>query len=474
MPQNSAILKPEVPLSTAVAAPAKASAWPIVALCVVMLDMLGLYLYLSHRLFLLNPVWIYLTLYGTLFAFYAYAAGRLVPRIPVVFAKHALLIILLGGIVFRLIVLPSEPSLSTDMYRYVWDGRLSLHGINPYRWAPNAPTLRHLRDPIWELMDYKVYQTIYMPVSQMIFAACYWLFHENLIGFKLIFTLFDVGVCGLLLVILRSMGRSPLLVIWYAWCPLPITEVSLSGHQDVVGVFFLMLTYVLLLRKRTVWVAGITLVCAILTKGFALMLIPLLVRNYGKKFALAVAVSLIYFGMPLFVYLPQFLHGMSQYLETVHVNSSFYGWANMALAKVTTSHYSIVNKLSDVVILAAAIWAAWRRSTGYADVLRRSFIVLAVILMVVPTLFPWYLVWVLPFLPLVGKRPSWAFIALVCTIGLLYTYYISIKPFWWTPVIEYVPFYLILTWEYAWWRLGREPLGVLRDKWVRPPGQRSV
>ena len=473
------------------AGPSKASVWPFVALCVAMIATLGFYLYLSHRLFLLNPVWIYLSLYFTLFVFYAYAAGRVVPHIPPAYVKRALIVILLGGIAFRLIALPSEPSLSTDMYRYVWDGRLTIHGINPFRWAPNAPNLRHLRDPIWEAMEYKVYQTIYMPVSQAVFAACYALFKTNLIGYKLVYTLFDLGICGLLTVILRAMGKSPLQVIWYAWCPLPITEVSIAGHQDVVGVFFLMLTFVLLLRRRTVWLAGVALVCAVLTKGFALMLIPLMVRNYGKRFALAAAVSMIYFGMPLFVYLPQFLHGMDQYLQTVHVNSSFCGWANMALAKVTVHHYEIATKLSDVIILIAATWAAWRRVDvpgnarpsdalddqsgsrsltgarldGYADVLRRSFIVLAVILMVVPTLFPWYLIWVLPFMPLVGKRPSWAFIALVCTVGLLYTYYISIRPFWWTPVIEYVPFYLILAWEYAYWRLGREPLGVFADQW---------
>jgi alpha-1,6-mannosyltransferase len=438
----------------------------MVALWIVMVDSLGLYGYLSQRLFLLNPVWLYLSIYGILFGFYAYAAGRIVPRIPETYARQALWLILIGGVIFRLVALPTQPSLSTDMDRYVWDGRLTMHGINPYRWAPNAQTLRWLRDPVWDAMDYKSYQTIYMPVSQIVFAVCNFFFKNSLIGYKLIYTLFDIGVTALLLPILRALKRDPMHVIWYAWCPLPITEVSLAGHQDVVGVFFLMLTFVIILRKRNVWLAGVTLVCAVLTKGFALMLVPMMVRNYGKRFALAAAVSLIYFGMPLWVYLPQFLHGMNQYLDNVHVNSSLFNWTNMALLHVTSLHYEIANRLSQLAILTAAAWAAWRRASGYADLIRRAFIVLAVILMVVPTLFPWYLVWVLPFLPLVGKRPSWAFVALVCTIGLLYTYYISIKPLWWTPILEYVPFYLILAWEYAGWRLGCEPIGYLRRRWL--------
>lgn len=443
----------------------RANVWPLVALWIVAADTLGLYTYLSHRLYLLNPVWIYLTIYGILFGFYAYASGRLVPRIAPAYGRHALAVIVIGAIVFRLVALSTEPSLSTDMYRYVWDGRLTMHGINPYRWSPNAQTLRWLRDGVWEQMDYKAYQTIYMPVSQIVFALCNFLFKNSLIGYKLVFTLFDIGVIGLLLRILKTLGRNPMQVVWYAWCPLPITEVSIAGHQDVVGVFFLLLSFVLVLRRRRVWLAGIALVCAVLTKGFALMLMPMMVRNYGKRFALPAAISLVYLAMPLIVYLPQFLHGMTQYLDNVHVNSSLFNWTNMALAHITYQHYEIANKLTDAATLGVAAWAAWRPASSYADLLRRAFIVLAVIMMVIPTLFPWYLVWVLPFLPLIGKRPSWAFVALVCTIGLLYTYYISIKPLWWTPILEYVPFYLILVWEYAGWRLGREPIGLIHEKW---------
>nr|MDQ2688395.1 hypothetical protein [Armatimonadota bacterium] len=91
------------------------------------------------------------------------------------------------------------------------------------------------------------------------------------------------------------------------------------------------------------------------------------------------------------------------------------------------------------------------------DLLRRSFAVLAVTLLVVPTLFPWYLIWLLPLLPLVGKRPSWAFVLLTGLSVLLYTYYIAQLAYWWTPVAEYVPFYLALAWEYARWRRGQTP-----------------
>ena len=89
--------------------------------------------------------------------------------------------------------------------------------------------------------------------------------------------------------------------------------------------------------------------------------------------------------------------------------------------------------------------------------MRRSFIVLAVTLLVVPTLFPWYLLWLLPLAAVVGRRPSWAFILLTGLVVFLYTFYISIQAYWWTPLAEYVPFYVALAVEYRQWRRTQGP-----------------
>ena len=121
----------------------------------------------------------------------------------------------------------------------------------------------------------------------------------------------------------------------------------------------------------------------------------------------------------------------------------------MALASVTKWHFAIAAKVSDAAMLAVIAWSAWEPAQSFPDLLRRAFIVLAVTLLVVPTLFPWYLVWVLPFLALLGRRPSWAFVLLTGLVALLYTYYISIRAYWWTPVAEYVPFYAVLLWEWS-------------------------
>ncbi len=429
------------------------ASWPGLAFGLVGIDLLALYGYLGQRLYLLNPIWVYLLVYALCFGLYVYAAGRLLPLLPR--ARPLTLFIVALGVLFRLCVLHAAPSLTTDMFRYVWDGRLTLHGINPFHWAPNAPALRPLRDATWEHMEYRPYNTIYMPVSQAVFALGYWLFGNNLTGYKAIYTLCDVGVMGLLLVMLRLLRRPPSQIIWYAWCPLPITEIALAGHQDVVGLLFLMLTFVLAAQPRTALWAAPTLVAAILTKGFALVLVPLFCRTYGWRFALCAALSLALMGLPLWLYLPDFLHGMKQYLANVHVNSGLFSEDNRLLARMTKQHYADATHVSDALIVLVTLWAARRPARSYADLLGRSFVALAVTLLVVPTLFPWYLIWVLPFVALLGSKPSWAFVLLSGTAVLLYTFYVSMTTYWWTPLAEYVPFYLLLAWEYRAWLLRR-------------------
>ena len=442
------------------------AAWPFWALVLIAADLLGLYIYLGQRLYPLNPVWIYLLTYATVFGLYVYGAGRLLPRLPRSLTPYVLPLILLGALLFRLAVVFAPPRLSTDILLYVWDGRLTLHGINPYHWAPNATMLQPLRDRVWTDMEYKSYQSIYMPISQGVFALANAIFGNNTVGYKFLYMLFDLGVIGLLIQILKRLRRPLTQVIWYAWCPLPITEVSLAGHQDIVGIFFLLLAFVLVMRSdRTIVWAAVALVAAAMTKGFALLLLPLFARVHGRPFALAAACGLVYFGLPLWFYLPQFLHGMNQYLENVHANSGVFNWVNMFLSLFSPRWgYKITENLSDLAILGVVYWSVRRPVDSYSDLLRRSFVVLAVTLLVIPTLFPWYLLWTLAFVPLLGRRPLYSFVLLSGLSVLLYTYYVSMTAYWWTPLAEYVPFYLLLAWEV---RLANRPGALTMRRPVR-------
>lgn len=227
----------------------------------------------------------------------------------------------------------------------------------------------------------------------------------------------------------------------------------MAGHLDVSGSFFLMLAIYLLLRGNQRW-AAISLGAAGLTKGFALLLLPLFVRRCGKRLLAVMALALLYLGLPLWVYLPMYLHGMQQYLGTVHVNASLFSLLDSALALVTNRHFNIVSKISDITILTAVGWSIWTKPVHYEEVVRRAIIVLAACLLVVPTLFPWYLVWILPLVVIYKPKPSVAFLCLAGTVNFVYIYYIADAVLWWVPVLEYTPVYILLYWEWkrGYWR----------------------
>ena len=60
--------------------------------------------------------------------------------------RSALVAILLVAGLLRAIALFAPQALSTDAFRYVWDGRVQAAGINPYRYVPADPALESLRD----------------------------------------------------------------------------------------------------------------------------------------------------------------------------------------------------------------------------------------------------------------------------------------------------------------------------------------
>ena len=60
-------------------------------------------------------------------------------------SRRAVILILAVAATMRIVVLGEPPSLSSDVYRYVWDGRVIAAGINPYRYIPADPHLAPIR-----------------------------------------------------------------------------------------------------------------------------------------------------------------------------------------------------------------------------------------------------------------------------------------------------------------------------------------
>lgn len=187
------------------------------------------------------------------------------------------------ALVVRVVFLGAQPLLSDDIFRYVWDGRVAAHGINPFLHPPNAQALANLRDAaIWPHINHASVSTIYPPGAQFLF----WL--NALLGggthlLRAIFLAVEaIGLAGAWWILSRlspniDSAHLKLAFSTYALCPLVFIETAWSGHLDVVAWTTLIVALLLLMRastKRALILGGALFGVSIATKFLGVLVLP--------------------------------------------------------------------------------------------------------------------------------------------------------------------------------------------------------
>ena len=319
--------------------------------------------------------------------------------------RGAIWLVLGAAVAMRLLTLAAPPVLSSDIYRYVWDGRVQLAGINPYRYLPAADELAFLRDqavyPHINRADYA--HTVYPPAAQAIFAAAA-AATPGIFGMKAMIAAFDALAIGVLVVLLRIAGRDPAELLIYAWLPLPVWEFAGNAHIDGAAAGLLALALLLAVRGRSAW-TGIVLAVAALTKFLPAVVLPAFWRRRDWRLAIAfagtlVAFYLLYAGVGWRVL--GFLSGYAAeegiadgrgllVLDLIGNFVSLPGWA--------AGVYLVV-----VVVLLGVLAARYALATELpaasgARVLlqaRQAVTLGAVLLVALSPHYPWYLGWIAP------------------------------------------------------------------------------
>src|SRR5882724_3640711 len=165
--------------------------------------------------------------------------------------RWTLKIVIVFALLFRVSVLFSDPQLSTDVYRYVWDGRVQAAGINPYLFVPSAPELVRLRDEdIYPNINRAEYaRTIYPPAAQLVFLAATRI-SNSVIWMKAFITFFDVACFWLILKLISIAGLPRERLLAYAWHPVIVWEFAGNGHIDAAMIFFVALALICRYQKR--------------------------------------------------------------------------------------------------------------------------------------------------------------------------------------------------------------------------------
>ncbi len=300
--------------------------------------------------------------------------------------------------------LPAGPD--DDVHRYVWDGRLQRLGYNPYLVVPSDPVVQGLHTTETRTLNNPDLPSIYPPGAELFFRAATAI-HESVFALKIAFVICDFGIAFVLLDLLRTSGRGSHLVLAYAWNPLLAIEVAGSGHIDIVGALLLVISVAALARRwRTI--AALAFGLAVAVKFLPIVLIPL----YWKRVRIRDAA--LGTGVIALMYLPFLNHGHipTGSLGTYVQNFRFNGPVFAALAEVAPPRL-----LVGLAVLVGLATATWVRKVG-PELSPEIFAwPMATSLLCAPVVFPWYLLWLLPFL-----TSASTLLILVWTVSIIPTY----------------------------------------------------
>ncbi len=351
--------------------------------------------------------------------------------------------ILLVALALRGTAVFFEPTLSTDVYRYVWDGRVAADGINPYRFSPIAPELAHLREDWHGRINHPEIRTIYPPHAQLFF----WL--TGLVGFgvtgwKLLLIVFDLLTLGML------SRRSPAAAYAWASCPLVIIEGFASGHLEIIAAGLVLAAFFLL--RDQVWRPAALLAVAAGLKLIPIFAPPAFLRFESRRWRW-ITVFVIVFAAPLLAFRAAgpLMPGFREYAFRWSFNSPMYSGtfalvegASLAahlkdlwtfvkdplhlegFAPVVYRHlYSdfLARGILFVILVVASILVA-RRSRELVTAIQD---LIGVALLCSPAIHPWYWLVILP-LALLRPRRIWLALALASPVSYLLYAQPSLEP----------------------------------------------
>jgi hypothetical protein len=322
------------------------------------------------------------------------------------FPRRVIVIGLVLAALWHLQFLRMPPGPDDDIHRYVWDGRVQRLGYNPYMLVPSNPRFSGLHTTETRTLNNPDVPSPYPAGAQLFFRAVTAI-HESTFALKAAFVVCNVAIVLVLLDVLRRTGQGMHWVLAYAWHPLLATDVAGSGHIDVVGVLLLLVSFAALLRRWRA-VAAVAFGLAVAVKFLPIVLLPL----YWKRVRIRDGIlGIVVVGL---LYVPFLKHGwipigsLGTYVHSFRFNDPVFQ---------TLERVAAPEVVAGLAVLAGFLIAIWLRSRSpelSADAFAWP---MAASLLCAPVVYPWYLLWTLPFL----RSPSTLPI-MVWTVSIIPTY----------------------------------------------------
>ena len=317
---------------------------------------------------------------------------------------------------FRAVFILAIPNLSQDFYRFLWDGRLILEGINPYLntvsfyveqgLSPVAQT-EALREGMGALNA--SHYTNYPPINQLCFVISSILTSKSIMGsvfvMRLLIIAADFGTLYFGKKLLQGLNMPVHAIFWYVLNPFIIIELTGNLHFEGVMIFFLVWSMYLLHVKKWQW-AAVVLALSISVKLIPLIFLPLFFQWFVKKetpfkgLKQLIAFYCITLGTTLLLFLPfynsEFINNYSQtvalWFQNFEFNASIYyiarsiGYTFRGYNEIAT-----IGKITPVlVVLFVFLISFFRKNSRFTALTTAMLLALSFYYFTTTTVHPWY------------------------------------------------------------------------------------
>jgi hypothetical protein len=302
----------------------------------------------------------------------------------------------------------AAPGVDDDVHRYLWDGRVQRLGYSPYVVVPNDPALAGLHTSETRTMNNPHVPSPYPPGAELFFRAVTAI-HESVFALKLAFVLCDIAIVFVLLDVLRRSGQGIHWALAYAWNPLLATEVAGSGHVDIVGALLLLISFAALGRRWRA-VAAVAFGLAVAVKFLPIVLLPLYWKRVRVRDGVLAAVVVGILYMPFLIHWRIPIGSLGTYVQSFRFNDPVFA----TLERIVNPQVVV-----GFAVLVGLVTAIWLRKKS-AELSAGEFAwPMAATLLCAPVVYPWYLLWMLPFLRSRSTVPI-----IIWTVSIIPIYYV--------------------------------------------------
>lgn len=351
------------------------------------------------------------------------------------------------GLLARGAMFLSTPVLEDDSYRYFWDGAVTAHGVDPYKYAPidaapptlfeagvfeqeagpapnaDLQTLQALAAAHPEThrrINYPYIATIYPPLTQLAFAGAYALDPFGMAGWRIVLLGADIINLLILMKLLRAHGRSLNWVALYWWNPVVIMQGFNAGHMDILVLPFL-LGALLLARQGRLKVSALALAGAAGVKLWPILLFPLIARPLLAQPLRLVGLGGQFIAATGLLIAPQILHafrpeaGLNAYSSDWRTHAFVFAVLEDGVFRALPEAGRAARFVVLILMSALAAGLGLRFGNDSNRLPALATAIIAGLIFLSPTGYPWYLIWIAPLLAL---RPNPGLICLMASAPL--------------------------------------------------------